>query len=213
MLLEGTTLFVKTLDSTISYRSSRKSKIARLCVGWGLPTVIVMTSSAIGFCTETYMSANPAMLHSALSGNKKYRDCWLNRSSNIFLLTVITPVSIAVLVNFLILVRVGALVFKMSKDADNFRPTSDLHRENGEKQHNNITHVKAAFKALVVLTPALGVPWLLSFAAGRCLTFIAINACRCCSLISRVFLIHAAFSLQNFGKRLLVSDNLKHIFK
>ena len=143
-----------------------KTAIPGLVVGWGVPLLVVSISSSIGLANGTYMSKTPKLLE-PLPDNNKYQRCWLNKNNHIlFVGGLLVPVAAPLILNLLILIKVGYFVFWMSKKTDNFKPSDNRSNRKQNVIGKNKEHIKASLKGCVVLLPVLGVPWILLLLTG-----------------------------------------------
>lgn len=163
MLLEGITLACKTSSLSLRYESINISKMNKLrfWIGWCLPAIIVVISAGIGFQYDTYMSRNK-MLEEVTGVTPHYRKCWLN--SNMFIFSVAFPIGFIILVNTVILIRIGFVVYAMASQANNLQPSG---YGSGNKNSKDATEIKATLKAVVTLIPILGIPYILGFLVGK----------------------------------------------
>jgi len=144
-----------------------KTAIPRLVVGWGVPLLVVSISSSVGFATGTYMSKTPELL-GPLPDINKYQQCWLNKKNLIlFIGGLLAPVTAPLILNLLILIKVGYFVFWMSKKTDNFKPSDNRSNRKQSVIGKNKEHIKASLKGCAVLLPVLGVPWILLLTGMR----------------------------------------------
>nr|XP_039257098.1 adhesion G protein-coupled receptor E3-like isoform X1 [Styela clava] len=166
MLMEGITLLFKTMDSVmrlLSGKNAKKFAISRYVISFSVPFVIVIISLAYGFANGVYMPLNE--LWKKDGQGPKYKHCWLSDEENILLGAAVIPIAVILLCCVLIVIRMFYIVYKMSVESENYKPTN-LQRHSSESDVVDLEHVKAALKAIVVLLPVLGIPWLLGFFTG-----------------------------------------------
>nr|XP_018669615.1 adhesion G-protein coupled receptor D1-like [Ciona intestinalis] len=157
MMVEGLTLFLKTTDSVLHAETTHFYKLLRYVTGWGVPVFIVGIVAVIGLKNGYYIDQTPSLLPTGSNGLPEYQKCWLSRSLTIY--GAIIPVSLTILINFCVLVKVGIFIYNMSRSSEQFKPS--------QSDENNTSHLKAVFYAVLKLVPVLGTTWILLLVAGE----------------------------------------------
>lgn len=114
-------------------------------VGWILPMIYVAVCAGFGIHNGSYGNY--------IAEAKRFEVCWITDSFN---LVVIIPVAIAIGINALIITRLGMIIVNLSRKAEEFKPTI-------RRDRNSAIHVGRAFRAVLVLLPILGIPWIVGF--------------------------------------------------
>ncbi|CAK8680057.1 unnamed protein product [Clavelina lepadiformis] len=155
MFVEAFTLTIKITDRALALNSKNSTKysLARYLIGWVLPATIVAVAAIAGFATDSYMDE---------VDNFGFKRCWLNPKNGVLLGSVVIPVALIYFVNLCLLVKVSVFVYQMSKASEKFRPAQEQVKNIEDK----LLHIKATFKAIMLLFPVIGVPWIFSFLTG-----------------------------------------------
>lgn len=114
-------------------------------IGWILPAVYVAVCAVVGIKDGSYGDMNHY--------TGRYDVCWIIGNMN---LIVIVPISIALLINIFILIRLATVVTNLSRRAEEFKPSN-------ERNHNSLMHAGTALKAVAILSPILGIPFILGY--------------------------------------------------
>jgi len=168
MLVEGLTLFRKTVSGGIQGRHSKQVKLLTYALGWCLPAVIVILSAGIGFGSGTYMQKNPLHYNgiSPVSSATKYSRCWISSEHGVLQGAVMAPILAVLAANGFITVRVGHFVYVMSSRAEAFKPSHQRTNSVSTVANIDMTHVKASLKAIMLMMPVMGLPWIFGVLAG-----------------------------------------------
>lgn len=169
--MEGMTLVFKTMDFVMRFlsgKNARKFAMFRYAVSWGLPAVIVFISAVVGFANKSYIRINPAydINSPETQFEHKYNFCWVSSENSLLLGSVIIPVALIIALNILIVGRTAYVVYRMSIETENFKPTSQ-RRQSTFSDEMDLEHLKVALKAIVVLIPVLGLPWIIGFFTSK----------------------------------------------
>jgi len=161
MLVEGITLVRKTVGALESAQNARRAKILSYLMGWCLPAIIVLLTVTIGFIKQTYMQKVPSLIEI------KYQRCWINHINGTLQLSVLTPVLLVLAINGFISLRMAYFVYIMSFKAEAFKPTQQRNISDGTVTDVDMTHVKASLKAVSLMLPTLGLPWILGMLTSK----------------------------------------------
>ena len=173
MLNEGIVLYVKISKQALSF-SMKNILPVLVLIAWGMPIIIVIISAAIGFSSDTYLDEQPF-------GESMYYNCWLSVESKM-ILAVVIPLAVVFCVTTLIITKVAFCIVKMSQNMRKMKPSvkkNQLSITDGEKEMTEIKrkkkrtqtptvritpkHASDAVRAVLLLLPVLGIPWILSF--------------------------------------------------
>lgn len=167
MLMEGITLVVKTNDKVLQYlndKNKRKFLMMRHILSWSIPFLIVSVSFGVGHLNNCYMRRNPYHEEWLARGDPEplkmedtYNYCWLSEFMTLW--AAIVPLAMIFLLNSVILMRMACVVHRMSSQEDSLKPTNN--------EAAGIDHAIAAFKAVLLLIPILGIPWTVAFLISK----------------------------------------------
>lgn len=153
MLCEGICLTIKTSALSIRLHGKRKKhqNLAYMCIGWGVPFVIVLISASVTMPLKQYMDR-------LTSDPDSYRVCWVGTEDNTVLYSVIIPFAVVIAVNLIILSRSGFFVYEMSKATERMKP---------QQTDREASHVLNSLKAVGTLLPALGLAWVFALLISK----------------------------------------------
>ncbi|XP_072047184.1 adhesion G-protein coupled receptor D1-like [Amphiura filiformis] len=129
MLVEGLDLFYKIVKV---YGSEQNRLPIYLGIGWGIPIPIVIVSAGIRFNSYTAISS-----------------CWLNMTNGV-IWAFAGPACIVILINSVLLVIIGRIIYRSSSAVNNM---------------NNTTGLRASLRGVLILTPLLGSTWIFGLLA------------------------------------------------
>lgn len=168
VLVEGVIVYRKVCKSSLSI--SVRSIVEITLVVWLLPFILVASISAYEVANDHYIksaesyglikervqsiSSDENFLHFEMSKFRKYDFCW--STSQIVTLAIGVPVTLSLCVNTVILIWVGVVVWKI-RSADRINTPAAVRKEVHTRSQTIST-----FRAVVILTAVLGIPWLLS---------------------------------------------------
>lgn len=159
MFNEGLVLYKKSCGDALNFDITKLRRLL-FALGWGFPAVYVLLCAGIGLGIERYLDITLGyqnFYHDLEYPTvKKYEICWLSVNS-LMVLTAIFPVAFSVIGNSFILFRVSQVVWKMSIQTQSMRPSVS------HKPRQESSHLKATFKAVMLLIPVLGIPWVFAF--------------------------------------------------
>lgn len=170
MLVEGLTLVTKTYGTAMRYQMPRQRKAIQFSIGWGIPFVIVALSTTIGFATTISYMDNGTVPGNAIRQKvtaRPYTQCWLSTTSGMLVGAVMVPIGFTIVLNLLILARVAFCVYKKSAELENLKPSVERSESKLGLMGYDLAHTTVALKAVVVLIPVLGLPWILHYLAGE----------------------------------------------
>ena len=183
MLNEGIVLFFKTSKQTLCF-NMKKSFPLLASLAWGLPVVMVGISAGIGFSYDFYLDRRFYIQDGTSESNEPvYSHCLVGTRSKIIIYAIILPLAIIFFFTTLILILVTVGIVKMSKSVQKMKPTGSYRRKNSDVNKNTVEakkngrrkwsqtaaltispkHASAALRALMLLLPVLGIPWILGF--------------------------------------------------
>ena len=153
MICEGLSLSIKTSALSIHLHGKRTKllKAVYLCIGWGIPLLIVLISVSYLMPAQQYMDT-------LTSNPDTYRVCWVSTESNTVLYTAVIPFALIITLNLMIVTRSGCFVYKVSKETDRMRP---------QQTNEDTKHILHAFKAVAILIPVLGLTWVFAFLISK----------------------------------------------
>ena len=153
MVCEGISLLIKTSKFSlyIHGRHPNRQKIIYACLGWGTPVIIVVAA--------VLSASNPGKeyMDTLMKEPVIYRMCWLSVESLTVVYSVVIPFAVMLFINLLITVRAGYFVYSLSKSSDYLKPHEFKPGGSG------LMHVLSSLRAVVMLMPALGLPWIFAF--------------------------------------------------
>lgn len=175
MLNEGIVLYKKTGSGALNF-DIHKFKKWLILLGWVVPFLYAAICLAIGMSLGVYLDTtieyddlrSRNLLDRTTKDVKKYRMCWLG-TRNYMVVAAIAPVAITLLLATCILLWVTKIIWSMSKQALDMMPSGVKKRRES---------IKSTARAVALLIPVLGLPWILAFFVnieGAEVVFTAIN--------------------------------------
>nr|XP_039257879.1 adhesion G-protein coupled receptor G2-like [Styela clava] len=173
VLMEGVMIYRKVCQSSLNFPKKHLCIAASLT--WGVPLVLMTAVAALELSKDRFIKAtepyrviqerlktahnNSNIIESELLKYKKYDFCWTTSEFASFALGI--PVTLSLFINTVILVWVGIVVWKIgSADRKNLPSSSPIGGQSKPLATNRQTMV--TFRAVVILTAVLGIPWLFS---------------------------------------------------
>ena len=163
MLNEGLVLYFKTCKTVLSL-DVKKLLPTLIAVAWGVPFLLVLVCVSVGFTNGIYMDVNK---HSCKSNSSNpYHSCWIGVEHNM-IYTVIVPLSVIFFVTGCIIIRTTVEISKMSRKVTKMRSHGSAQAMPPEKKKTRFatttSHSSVALRAVALLLPVLGVPWVIGF--------------------------------------------------
>ncbi|XP_039251988.2 adhesion G-protein coupled receptor D1-like isoform X1 [Styela clava] len=146
MVIEGSLMLTKVLfpHAFTDSSSKKKRRIVGFCIAWILPLIYAIVCGVVGNKDGGYIPK--------IASRKSFENCWIAPDYGKYV--VLIPICLALGINLLIATRLGLLVWRMSRSAEKFKP-SNL------RDQNKASHAAKALRAVVILMPILGIPWIL----------------------------------------------------
>ncbi|XP_002121107.5 uncharacterized protein LOC100180911 [Ciona intestinalis] len=177
MFVEAFLLYLKTAPGNLriaAYSESRPGALHRVLYMFGLcfPLVLVIVAASVGFTYDVYMDYSPSYLD-ALERQRmrnitqgepptqdKYQRCWLSVGSKMVLWAAVVPIAVILTINLFILIRTTSLIWKLRQQALSYKPSVKYP---SEQRRLSILNMAATARALFLLLPILGIPWVAAF--------------------------------------------------
>lgn len=176
MFIEGLLLLLKTSRFAFLSTGRKKIIIVSLVFSWGIAGLICILTAAIGFATDRYMQPTATRTYVSSQSDRVpqiedsmpyYDICWISGKSDVRLWAVIVPISIVLFFNLLIVIWVAYFVFSKGMEAKNFKPADQCGGTSYAIDSESLKNVIAALKAVGLLLPVLGIPWILAFCTSK----------------------------------------------
>ena len=166
MLAEGTTLH--TIASGKALMFARKYKQPLLyfnySVGYMIPALITFVSAVIGFNNFSYLetnSSNDVGLQNYTLIHPTYQMCWLSSVSGMRLYAVMVPLAVILLLNIFFAVKTASVIVTIKQ-----QEKKQLSPIKSQFKFGKLQQVQTGLSTLLLLFPALGLPWIFLYFAG-----------------------------------------------
>ena len=150
---------MKTSKNSLRYSANNNAKVRnqKLLIGWGVPAVLVVIGTVVGFTSSTYMS------NVEFYG---YNKCWLNNTNAVFYCTVFGPMCLIYLINMFVFAKMLIIINAMSKGSDQFNPQIN-NQSHSIFGMDNFRILRTTTKSFGLLFSVLGFPFLFAFFSGK----------------------------------------------
>lgn len=181
MLNEGIVLYFRTYKKAIAF--NHKNLFPFLFVfAWGLPFVLVAFTAGLGLYNDVYIDIHRSYNESENMEMKSFEDkrhyfkyevCWIS-VKNYMILSVIIPLSIVLILTTTIVVTTAISISKLKRAAIKSMRPSGKRKNNESKQEKKrssslfkqteiSSSLPVTLRAVALLLPVLGVPWVFGF--------------------------------------------------
>ncbi|XP_039251382.2 uncharacterized protein LOC120328885 [Styela clava] len=157
MINEGWVLYKKTCGSALNFDITKLRRWL-LLTGWIIPLLYVLICLGIGLGLEIYIDTSKGYQATVERQNQiekvnKYDRCWLG-TETLMVLSSIVPLSLALIVSVYFIVRVSRVIWFMNVHSRDMRPSDAAAKREP---------LQATLRAVALLLPVLGIPWILAF--------------------------------------------------
>ena len=180
MTAEAITFFARISRNALECSYTQRLRLRRLnyIVGWVTPAIIVAFSATFGFITETYMekiTADNIVIALGYPTVKLYSYCWISAQHRTRIPAVILPLACFWLFNFFVTVKAVLLVARLKRQEKSFQRRCSLHKDESLSDTFRLNFAVSALRALLLLLPTLGIPWIFGFLSGTNLNRLTIG--------------------------------------
>lgn len=164
MFCEGLALFFKVTKFALDFAKERPTKLKLIFafIGWGIPLLIVGFSATIGFLTESYMDIKEISKYDEGDTLKYKLPCRVSSAKRMIYSTLIGPLAMCLVLNTFVVIIVSQIVYQLSKERGALDPSRSDSAITEE-----LKHVKSTMKAVSLLIPTLGIPWIFGFLTSK----------------------------------------------
>jgi len=97
---------------------------------------------------------------------KLYSYCWISAQHPTRIPAVILPLVCSWLFNFFVTVKAVILVGRLKRQEKSFQPRCSSQRDKSLSVKSRLNFAVSAVRALLLLLPTLGIPWIFGFLSG-----------------------------------------------